>query len=201
MPPTARSISRKKCNGQVCCPAIASLPLTARKHNPHAVGRSGYAVETLGSTSAALARLNVNRSDWALSTDAIPRRTHGNPALQNALHACVIGPERHLLRDSNGLELGVKRKGWRALKTSLMTHSSFLASIEFPPHHQLTTSRPRRGVWPIIQFDFTGSVRNRSLEVIKGGSFITEIEVCCPSSISRKFPIALVMFSLNFAPA
>ena len=136
-----------------------------------------------------------------LLTDAIPRRTHGNPALQNALHACVIGPERHLLRDSNGLELGVKRKGWRALKTSLMTHSSFLASIESPPHHQLTTSRPRGGVWPIIQFDFTGSVRNRSLEGIKGGSFITEIEVCCPSSISRKFPIALVMFSLNFAPA
>jgi hypothetical protein len=30
----------------------------------------------------------------------------------------------------------------------------------------------------IIQFDFTGSVRNRSLEAIKGGSSITEREVC-----------------------
>jgi hypothetical protein len=32
-------------------------------------------------------------------------------------------------------------------------------------------------LWPIIQFDFAGSVRNRSLEAIKGGSFITEMEV------------------------
>jgi hypothetical protein len=59
------------------------------------------------------------------------------------------------------------------------------------------------GVWPIIQLAryFTGSVRNRSLEGVRGGSSITAMEVCCPSSISRKFPIALVMFSLNFAPA
>jgi hypothetical protein len=48
----------------------------------------------------------------------------------------------------------------------------------------------RMRVWPIDQFDFTGSVRNRSLEAVKGGSFITEMEVCCPSSISRKFSIA-----------
>ena len=48
---------------------------------------------------------------------------------------------------------------------------------------------------------FTGSVRNRSLEGIKGGSAITAVEVCCPSSIRRKSPMALVMFSLNFAPA
>ena len=32
---------------------------------------------------------------------------------------------------------------------------------------------------------------------ISGGSSITAMEVC-PSNISRKFPIALVMFSLNF---
>jgi hypothetical protein len=63
------------------------------------------------------------------------------------------------------------------------------------------TLGPRRGVWPNIQFDFTGSVRNRSLEAIKGGSSITEREVCCSSSISCKFPIALVMFPLNFATA
>ena len=55
--PTVRSnFSKKKCNGQVCCPAIPSLLLTARKRNPHAVGRSGYAVETLGGTFVALAR-------------------------------------------------------------------------------------------------------------------------------------------------
>ena len=54
---------------------------------------------------------------------------------------------------------------------------------------------------PFIQFDFTGSVRNRSLDAVKGGSSITDRKVCCPSSIRCKFPIALVMFSLNFAPA
>ena len=41
-----------------------------------------------------------------------------------------------------------------------------------------------------LALHFTGSVRNRSLEAVKGGSFITEMEVCCPSSISRKFSIA-----------
>ena len=58
-------------------------------------------------------------------------------------------------------------------------------------------------VWPIIELAryFTGSVRNRSLEGIKGGSAIIAVEVCCPSSIRRKSPMALVMFSLNFAPA
>jgi hypothetical protein len=53
----------------------------------------------------------------------------------------------------------------------------FLARIMSAPYHLLTTSRPRCGVWPIIQFDFTGSVRNLSLEAIKGGSSITEREV------------------------
>jgi hypothetical protein len=38
-----------------------------------------------------------------------------------------------------------------------------------PPH-----PKKMRCVRPIIQFDFTGSVRNRSLEAIKGGSSITE---------------------------
>ncbi len=33
-------------------------------------------------------------------------------------------------------------------------------------------------VWLIVQFDFTGSVRNRSQEAIKGGSSITGTEVC-----------------------
>jgi hypothetical protein len=35
-------------------------------------------------------------------------------------------------------------------------------------------------IGPIVQLalDFTGSLRNRSLEAIKGGSSITEREVC-----------------------
>ena len=53
-----------------------------------------------------------------------------------------------------------------------------LASIGSSPHHRSTTSRSRCSVWLIVQFDFTGSVRNRSLEVIKGGSSITGTEVC-----------------------
>jgi hypothetical protein len=65
----------------------------------------------------------------------------------------------------------------------------------------LTTSFHGAFLLPIIQFDFTGSVRNRSLDAVKGGSSITDRKVCCPSSIRCKFPIALVMFSLNFAPA
>jgi hypothetical protein len=48
--------------------------------------------------------------------------------------------------------------------------------------------------------DLTGSVRNRSVEGISGGSSITATEVCCPSNISRNFPIAFVMSSLYFAP-
>ena len=52
-----------------------------------------------------------------------------------------------------------------------------------------------------IALDFTGAVRNRPLEPIKDGSSITETEVCCSSSITRNFSIALVMFSLNFATA
>ena len=68
---------------------------------------------------------------------------------------------------------------------------------------QAAASRPRWGGIATLQLalDFTGSVRNRPLEAIKGGSSIAEREVCCPSSISRKFSIALVMFSLNFPPA
>jgi hypothetical protein len=83
----------------------------------------------------------------------------------------------------------------------------FLLGSVSPLQHQLTTSTHNASakvrVWPIIELAryFTGSVRNRSLEGIKGGSAITAVEVCCPSSIRRKSPMALVMFSLNFAPA
>lgn len=52
-----------------------------------------------------------------------------------------------------------------------------------------------------VALDLTGSIKNRSLEAIKGGSSTTDGEVCCSSNISRKRPIAFVMFSLNFAPA
>jgi hypothetical protein len=34
---------------------------------------------------------------------------------------CRRGPKRHLLRDSNTSEIGAKRKGWRTLKTWLLT--------------------------------------------------------------------------------
>jgi hypothetical protein len=54
----------------------------------------------------------------------------------------------------------------------------FLASIGSAPHDRSNNVFVKMQCMTLIQFDFTGSVRNRSLEAIKGGSSIAEREVC-----------------------